>query len=105
LSDEKLAEFLFSKDPICEILSWLLIEFMKAESEAGVGDDKNKNGTGRKIYLRGHCPRHFDIRLGTICLLLPQGVSKKWSHLSKNMYNESPCKKLEFLMSKIADNT
>ena len=29
----KVAEFLFSDDPIHEILKWLLAEFMKAESE------------------------------------------------------------------------
>jgi transposase-like protein len=70
--DKKVAEFLFSKDPIFEMLSWLLSEFMRAESEAKVGAAKNQHSPNRKTYFSGYRPRRFDTRLGTIYLLVPK---------------------------------
>ena len=68
----KVAEFLFSDDPIFEMLSWLLSEFMKAESENLVGAEKNQHSANRKTYFSGYRPRRFDTRLGTFYLLVPK---------------------------------
>lgn len=68
----KVAEFLFSDDPIFEMLSWLLSEFMKAESENIVGAEKNQHSAYRKTYFSGYRPRRFDTRLGTFYLLVPK---------------------------------
>ena len=68
----KVAEFLFSEDPILSMLSWLLNEFMKAESEVKVGAEKNQHSKERKTYFSGYRPRRFDTRLGTIYLLVPK---------------------------------
>ena len=70
--NSKVAEFLFSKDPIHEMLSWLLNEFMKAESEFKVGSEKNKHNRERKTYFSGYRTRRFDTRLGTFYLLVPK---------------------------------
>lgn len=68
----KVAEFLFTDDPIFEMLSWLLNEFMKAESENIVGAAKNQHSVERKTYFSGYRPRRFDTRLGTFYLLVPK---------------------------------
>jgi putative transposase len=68
----KVAEFLFTDDPIHEMLDWLLHEFMKAESESKVGSEKNKHNSDRKTYISGYRTRRFDTRLGTIYLLVPK---------------------------------
>ena len=70
--NQKVAEFLFSEDPIHEMLRWLLHEFMKAETEAIVGTEKNKQCKERKTYFSGYRTRRFDTRLGTIYLLVPK---------------------------------
>jgi len=70
--NKMLSNFLFSDDPLYEMLKWLLTEFMKAESEALVGSEKNKHCKGRKTYFSGYRPRRFDTRLGTIYLLVPK---------------------------------
>ena len=69
---KKVAEFLFSDDPIFEMLRWLLSEFMKAESETLVGAEKNKHSKERRTYFSGYRPRRFDTRLGTFYLLVPK---------------------------------
>ena len=68
----KVAEFLFSEDPILSMLSWLLNEFMQAESEMKVGAVKNQHSKDRKTYFSGYRLRRFDTRLGTIYLLVPK---------------------------------
>jgi len=68
----KVAEFLFSEDPLHEMLDWLLHEFMKAETEAKVGSEKNKHNKDRKTYFSGYRTRRFDTRLGTFYLLVPK---------------------------------
>lgn len=70
--NSKVAEFLFAEDPIHEMLEWLLQEFMKAETEAIVGSEKNKHNKERKTYFSGYRTRRFDTRLGTIYLLVPK---------------------------------
>ena len=70
--NQKVAEFLFSDDPIHEMLNWLLHEFMKAETEAIVGSEKNKHNKERKTYFSGYRTRRFDTRLGTMYLLVPK---------------------------------
>ena len=70
--NSKVAEFLFSEDPIHEMLKWLLDEFMKAESENKVGSAKNKHNKDRKTYFSGYRTRRFDTRLGTFYLLVPK---------------------------------
>ena len=69
---KKVAEFLFSDDPIFEMLRWLLSEFMKAESETLVGAEKNKHSKERKTYFSGYRQRRFDTRVGTFYLLVPK---------------------------------
>ena len=69
---KKVAEFLFSDDPIFEMLKWLLSEFMKAESEIRVGAEKNKHSKERRTYFSGYRTRRFDTRLGTFYLLVPK---------------------------------
>jgi hypothetical protein len=56
----KVLEFLVCKDPILEMLKWMLDEFMKAESEIKVGAEKNKHSQDRKTYFSGYRPRRFD---------------------------------------------
>lgn len=68
----KIADFFFTEDPIFEMLSWLLSEFMKAESENIVGAAKNQHSPDRKTYFSGYRPRRFDTRLGTFYLLVPK---------------------------------
>jgi putative transposase len=68
----KVAEFLFTADPIHEMLNWLLSEFMRAESEAKVGSEKNKHSTDRKTYFSGYRTRRYDTRLGTFYILVPK---------------------------------
>jgi putative transposase len=68
----KVAEFLFTEDPIQKMLDWLLFEFMKAESEYKVGSEKNKHSKDRKTYFSGYRTRRFDTRLGTFYLLVPK---------------------------------
>lgn len=50
----KVAEFFCSEDPMYEMLSWLLHQFMKAEAESKVGAEKNQHSTGRKTYFSGY---------------------------------------------------
>ena len=68
----KVAEFIFSEDPIHKMLDWLLHEFMQAEAETKVGSEKNKHNTKRKTYFSGYRTRRFDTRLGTFYLLVPK---------------------------------
>lgn len=68
----KVLEFLVSKDPILEMLKWILDEFMRAESEVIVGAEKNKHSQDRKTYFSGYRPRRFDTRLGTFYFLVPK---------------------------------
>ena len=70
--NQKLAIFLLSEDPLLEMLKWLLHEFMRAESEALVGSEKNKHSQDRKTYFSGYRPRRFDTRLGSCYLLVPK---------------------------------
>ena len=70
--DSKVAELLFTDDPIHEMLKWLLAEFMKAESENKVGSEKNKHSSERKTYFSGYRTRRYDTRLGTFYLLVPK---------------------------------
>jgi putative transposase len=70
--NQKVAEFLFSDDPIHEMLEGLLHEFMKAETETIVGSVKNKHSKERRTYFSGYRTRRFDTRLGTIYLLVPK---------------------------------
>lgn len=70
--NQKVAEFLFSEDPIHAMLQWLLHEFMRAETEHLVGSEKNKHNKNRKTYFSGYRTRRFDTRLGTIYLLVPK---------------------------------
>ena len=70
--NQKVADFLFSEDPLFEMLKWLLSEFMRAESEALVGSEKNKHSKDRKTYFSGYRPRRFDTRFGTCYLLVPK---------------------------------
>jgi len=68
----KVLEFLVCKDPILEMLKWILDEFMRAESEIKVGAEKNKHSQDRKTYFSGYRPRRFDTRLGTFYFLVPK---------------------------------
>ena len=68
----KVMEFLVCKDPILEMLKWILDEFMRAESEIKVGAEKNKHSQDRKTYFSGYRPRRFDTRLGTFYFLVPK---------------------------------
>jgi len=70
--NKKVADFLFSEDPLFEMLKWLLTEFMRAESETLVGSEKNKHCKERKTYFSGYRPRRFDTRVGTCYLLVPK---------------------------------
>jgi putative transposase len=70
--NKKVAEFLLSDDPLFEMLKWLLNEFMRAESEALVGSEKNKHCKERKTYFSGYRSRRFDTRVGTCYLLVPK---------------------------------
>jgi putative transposase len=70
--NQKVADFLFSDDPLFEMLHWLLNEFMRAESETLVGSEKNKHSKDRKTYFSGYRPRRYDTRLGTCYLLVPK---------------------------------
>lgn len=49
---KKVAEFLFSNDPIFEMLKWLLSEFMKAESEIRVGAEKTSIARNEKLTFQ-----------------------------------------------------
>lgn len=68
----KVMEFLVCKDPIHEMLKWILDEFMRAESEIKVGAEKNKHSQDRKTYFSGYRPRRFDTRLGSFYFLVPK---------------------------------
>lgn len=70
--NQMVANFLYSDDPLLEMLKWLLTEFMKAESEAIVGSEKNKHSKDRTTYFSGYRARRFDTRLGTCYLLVPK---------------------------------
>lgn len=54
------------------MLQWLLHEFMRAETEAIVGSEKNKQCKERRTYFSGYRTRRFDTRIGTIYLLVPK---------------------------------
>jgi len=47
--NQKVADFLFTSDPLLEMLKWLLNKFMRVESEMIVGAEKNSCGIGWKI--------------------------------------------------------
>lgn len=70
--NEKIANFIISEDPIFEMLNWLLSEFMKAETEAIVGTEKNKHSQDRRTYFSGYRLRRFDTRIGTFYLFVPK---------------------------------
>lgn len=70
--NQKVADFLFFDDPLFEMVKWLLTEFMRAESEALVGSEKNKHSKERTTYFSGYRPRRFDTRFGTCYLLVPK---------------------------------
>ncbi len=68
----KVVEFLICKDPMLEMLQWLLSVLMEAEASLKVGAEKNQHNKERQTYFSGFRPRRYDTRLGTMYLLIPK---------------------------------
>ena len=63
--ENKLLDFVAAKDPLLEMLQWMMDKFMEIEVARKTGAPKGSHSQGRTGYRCGYRVRRFDTRLGT----------------------------------------
>ena len=66
--ENKLLDFVTAKDPILEMLQWVIDKFMEIEVAHKTGAEKEIHAESRISYRRGYRIRCFDTRIGTVFL-------------------------------------
>lgn len=70
--ENKLLDFVAAKDPLLEMLQWMMDKFMEIEVARKTGAPKGSHSQGRTGYRCGYRVRRFDTRLGTVYLSVPK---------------------------------
>lgn len=70
--EKKLLEFVATKDPMLEMLQWVMDKFMEIEVSQKTGAEKGEHTEKRIGYRSGYRIRRFDTRLGTVYLSVPK---------------------------------
>ena len=70
--EKKLLEFVGTKDPMVEMLQWVMDKFMEIEVSQKTGAEKGEHTEKRIGYRSGYRIRRFDTRLGTVYLSVPK---------------------------------
>ena len=70
--EKKLLEFVGTKDPMLEMLQWVMDKFMEIEVSQKTGAEKGERTEKRTGYRSGYRIRRFDTRLGTVYLSVPK---------------------------------
>ena len=70
--ENKLLDFVTAKDPLLEMLQWVMDKFMEIEVARKTGAPKGSHSQGRTGYRCGYRVRRFDTRLGTVYLFVPK---------------------------------
>lgn len=70
--ENKLLDFVTAKDPLLEMLQWMMDKFMEIEVARKTGAPKGSHSQGRTGYRCGYRVRRFDTRLGTVYLSVPK---------------------------------
>ena len=68
----KLLDFVAAKDPLLEMLQWMMDKFMEIEVARKTGAPKGSHSQTRTGYRCGYGVRRFDTRLGTVYLSVPK---------------------------------
>ena len=70
--ENKLLDFVTAKDPMLEMLQWVMDKFMEIEVAHKTGAEKGIHAETRTGYRCGYRIRRFDTRLGTFYLSVPR---------------------------------
>ena len=70
--ENKLLDFVTAKDPMLEMLQWVMDKFMEIEVAHKTGAEKGSHAETRTGYRCGYRIRRFDTRLGTVYLSVPK---------------------------------
>ena len=70
--ENKLLDFVTVKDPMLEMLQWVMDKFMEIEVAHKSGAEKGIHAETRTGYRCGYRIRRFDTRLGTVYLSVPK---------------------------------
>ena len=70
--ENKLLDFVAAKDPLLEMLQWMMDKFMEIEVARKTGAPKGSHSQTRTGYRCGYRVRRFDTRLGTVYLSVPK---------------------------------
>ena len=70
--ENKLLDFVTAKDPLLEMLQWVMDKFMEIEVAHKTGAPKGIHCQTRTSYRCGYRIRRFDTRLGTVYLSVPK---------------------------------
>ena len=70
--ENKLLDFVTAKDPLLEMLQWMMDKFMEIEVARKTGAPKGSHSQTRTGYRCGYRVRRFDTRLGTVYLSVPK---------------------------------
>ena len=70
--ENKLLDFITAKDPMLEMLQWVMDKFMEIEVAHKTGAEKGIHAESRTGYRCGYRIRRFDTRLGTVYLSVPK---------------------------------
>ena len=70
--ENKLLDFVTAKDPMLEMLQWVMDKFMEIEVAHKTGAEKGIHAESRTGYRCGYRIRRFDTRLGTVYLSVPK---------------------------------
>ena len=70
--ENKLLDFVAAKDPLLEMLQWVMDKFMEIEVARKTGAPKGSHSQSRTGYRCGYRVRRFDTRLGTVYLSVPK---------------------------------
>ncbi len=70
--ENKLLDFITAKDPMLEMLQWVMDKFMEIEVAHKTGAEKGIHAETRTGYRCSYRIRRFDTRLGTVYLSVPK---------------------------------
>lgn len=70
--ENKLLDFVTAKDPMLEMLQWVMDKFMEIEVAHKTGAEKGILAETRTGYRCGYRIRRFDTKLGTVYLSVPK---------------------------------
>ncbi len=70
--ESKLLDFVTAKNPMMEMIQWVMDKFMEIEVAHKTGAEKGIRAESRTGYRCGYRIRRFDTRLGTVYLSVPK---------------------------------